>query len=327
MNRFFAAILLTCLAGSPVLASSTPPERFDFIEKKAEGWFWYQDDPTPPEKKKPEPKKKPKPNVVVIKPPEKPEEPKEEAPKGPAPLSAAWLTENLPKYLNMALDDPSRENITAYMYLQRLAVDKSQRFSDGMQAAVVGDPYLDESARRPLSTFGAQVLNEESNKHTKAVLASLSEKVGIWFFFKSDCPQSEVQVRIQEKLKSEYGLSTYPISLDGAGLRSGAFPEFVVDKGHSEKLSVVSTPAMFLVHPASSGIVPLGQGAVALDEMEKRVLVAATSAGWLTPEDYQRTRPMQGPVLDPKALEGMDEKDIQNPMNIIQILRENLSRQ
>lgn len=285
-----------------------------FFERKAEGWFWYEDPPKvkePEKKTKPTPKPTPKPEVVA-------------APVEPPPFSAEWITINQPKYLNRALDEPSPENVAAYYYLQRVMMDKSQRFSDMSQAVVVGDPILDESTRRPLASFGAAQASRESHAETNALLSKLGQDIGIWFFFQSSCSFCEKQVGVQEMLAQAYGIKTYAISLDGKPLASGKFPNYVVDQGQSRQLNVVQTPAMFLAKPSTGELAPLGQGMLALDELKKRILIASSSAGWITESMFEKTRPVQGPLLDTAALNDLQNNQ-QDPNKIIEILRQQLA--
>jgi conjugal transfer pilus assembly protein TraF len=317
-------LMVLCVLSIATLSYANTGQN-SFWERKAEGWFWYQRTPEPPKKTEPPKPEKKKDSVVVIS-PQKPIEPSEPELAGPAPMSAAWLEENLPKYLETALDDPSQENITAYLYLQRLAVDKSQRFADGAQAAIIADPLLDESTRRPLATFGAKNATAESHHYTRQLLTDLGKDVGVWLFFKSDCPYSDSQAAVQKMLENEYGIHTFAISLDGKGLPSGAFPQFAIDQGQSKDLQVVQTPALFLANPKTNQVVPIGQGNLAHDEMKKRILIASTAVGWLSPEDFAKSRPANGPVLDPNSLQDVTEDEIKDPQRVIEILRTRLSQ-
>lgn len=299
----------------PAIASAT------FFERKGEGWFWYHDEqiiqPIEPDLV-PEP-----PPIAVVPPPPPEKEPEVElVVEGHAPLSSAWLEENMMTYLQTAMDNPTQENIRAYLYLQRIAMDRSQRFAEGAQRAVIADPVLDESIRRPLATFGAQTASQSAKREAEDILNTLSDKVGIWLFFKSDCLLSSRQYQVQHHVEKIYGIKTFAISLDGQPMPDGTFPEYVKDQGQSKQLQVLQTPAMFLVNLATKEIVPIGQGNLAVPEMERRMLITATSIGWLSPEDFERTRPMQGPLF--ASTEDIKSEDIEDPANLIEILRNRL---
>ena len=317
MRRLLIILLLLLIATNAVCA--TPR---NFYERKSEGWFWHQDPPVP---KEPEKKEEPKP---VPPPVEDPEVAETTEDPGPAPMSAAWIREHMQEYLDRATDDPTPENVSAYFYLQRLMMDKSQRFADVSQRVVYGDAMLDESVRHPIATFGSGEAARQSNQKINELLATLSKKVGIWFFFQSTCGFCEKQAPVMMMLEQRYGFKIYPISLDGAGLKSGAMPNYVVDRGQSAQLNVMQTPAMFLVNPETKEISPLGQGALALEELRKRILVAAMNAGWISEEMYNDTRSVQGPLLEQPTKQDQENEDElkENPNLLIELLRKQLQQ-
>jgi conjugal transfer pilus assembly protein TraF len=90
-----------------------------FFQGKEEGWFWYKD-----------PKERP------VQLPPKSMLPLPAKPKETEPLSVEWLKKQMPVLLDRAIDNPTRENVEAYLYAQRLAMDKSQRFAEMSQRVV-----------------------------------------------------------------------------------------------------------------------------------------------------------------------------------------------
>ena len=91
-----------------------------------------------------------------------------------APLSAAWLRANLERFRDQAIDDPTTRNVALYLYLQRLVLDKAERFAEATQRAVWADPLLDETTRRPLATFAANLVNREAGAAREAALAAIA---------------------------------------------------------------------------------------------------------------------------------------------------------
>ncbi len=63
---------------------------------------------------------------------------------------------------------------------------------------------------------------------------------------------------------------------------------------------------------------------LALDELKKRILIASSSAGWITESMFEKTRPVQGPLLDTAALNDLQNNQ-QDPNKIIEILRQQLA--
>lgn len=288
--------LLPALAG---LATPCVAAAEDWKKSPADGWFWYIDPPAPEEQE-------PTPTAQPPAPPK--QETKAEVPKVPEPpvaatptpadkpeskpLSSAWIRENLPILLDRAIDDPTPENVRTYLYVQRVAMDKSSKFSDVSQAVAMGDPNVDESARRPLNAFGASAANREAVDNRRRVFDKLAKTTGVWYFYRSDCHYCEQQGPILSGIEQGYGLTIFPISMDGGAPPSGTFTQKPrMDSGQSTKLGVQATPALYLVQPGSGSILPLSQGLLAEDQLISRIILAAHSAKWISDEEYQSTRP------------------------------------
>ena len=246
------------------------------------GWFWYEDPP----------------DEIV---PEEPEElplealpqttiPEPRKPEGPPMLSAEWIRQNLKKYRLLAIDDPTPENVAAYMYIQRVMLDKSQRFAEQVKHVVQLDPYLDQGTRRPIASYGGAQFSREARAATQYLLAQIAKQAGIFFFFQGRCSHCEIQAPVLKSLQDRYDFTIFPVSIDGRPLQNKVFPEYVRDQGQARKLKVIQTPAMFLGRPDTKDIFPLGQSTLSRDQLEKRILVAARDAGWITPEEYNRTQ-------------------------------------
>ena len=46
------------------------------------------------------------------------------------PFSAAWFREHMQSFMDKAIDEPTNENVRAYLYLQRVMMDKGSQFAD-----------------------------------------------------------------------------------------------------------------------------------------------------------------------------------------------------
>ncbi len=280
-----------------------------FINRKSEGWFWYEVEPEPVEpvlEKKEEPK-------IVVSEQSKPEDTKP-VDQGPAPLSAAWFRENLPKYKDAAWDNPTIENVKAYLYLQRFVMDRAEQFSDTWELAMTGDPFLDEISRRPSATFGNTVLDSAAGKAQEELISSIAKKAGIFFFFKSDCEMCEAQAPVIEMFTRSSGFAVVPVSTDGKPLVSGIFKDFRKDKGHAKLMGVSSLPATYLMTKDGS-FESVGQGVMSHSELQKRVLIAAKRNGWVSDEEFNKTRP----VLNLQN----NVAEIVNPEDLVKLLSDN----
>ena len=279
-------------------ASDVPPPVRPFAGPAADGFFWYRDPkPTPPPEEIPEPT--PAPPPVAEAPPEAPA-PSSTPPPGPAPFSSAWIREQMPIFLDRAIDDPTPENVSAYFALQRLTLDRSQRFAEVSQQVVMGQAMLDESFRRPLNTFGAMAQARTAQAERARVFGELKDKVGIWYFYRADCGYCVQQGPILKSLAKDYGFTITAISMDGRPPPSGDFPGFANDQGQAAFLGVQATPAIFVVRPDTQEVVPISQGLINIGEFMDRAILASHKTGWITDEQYQLTKPITitGPQID-----------------------------
>lgn len=298
--------------------------------RKAEGWHWYKD-PVPEE-----------PEEVL--PPAPPEEPKDEEkeerivplmtpaptaaqskPEEPVAFSQAWLQKMIPVYLMNAVDHPTPENIEAFYVLQRIAMDKAERFARMAEQVRVGNRLIDETFRRPTSNFGLQDIDKEADRRTAELLAKVADFSGLFFFFKEGCPFCERQAPIIKELERK-GFSVIAVSLDGGTLHTARFDRVVRDNGQAALLNVQATPAVFLANPKTGTIALLGESLMAQSELERRILLVAARNEWITQEELAQTRHESDPgnAVDlskdlPKLVEALQEAE-RNPQKIVDVL-------
>lgn len=270
-----------------------------FYQDKERGWFWYED-PEPEPEKIPEP---PKPVVTAPK-PEKENPPKTQQEGGPMPGSVAWIKANLPKLREIAIDNPSDENIQAYYYAQRLMMDKSEHFSRRSQEVIRNDPLLDEDLRYPVTNAASDAIASAAGKQKEALMKMIAGNAGLIFFFRGeDCALCEQTVSAVTGMQHKYGFTVIPISLDGKGLPSGAFPQFKHDNGLADHLGVITAPALALAVPPSSSEI-ISYSAISMETAVSRILFAGKKAGLITEQEYNATSRLSTiGLIDGRALE------------------------
>jgi conjugal transfer pilus assembly protein TraF len=295
-----AVLALAFRSGLPVRAEGGQ----NWLTDHERGWFWYE--PIPEEI--PEEPLEPPPVPPQVSAPVPPQ------PQGPPPLSAEWIRENLEKYQRAAIDHPTPENVAAFLYIQRVMLDKSQRFAEQVKHMVQLDPLLDQGTRRPLASYGGAQFSREALAARQRLLMEIARQAGIFFFFQGGCGHCDIQAPVLKGLEQRYGFVVFPISLDGQPLKNHDFPEYALDRGQARRLQVIQTPAMFLGQPKTRNIIPLGQSTLSRDQLEDRILTAARDAGWITPAEHESTRGFKMEMaldLTPEAFPtGMNEKDL-----------------
>lgn len=240
------------------------------------GWFWY-DDPAESETAAPPP---PLPPVAQSQAPTQANEP----PIG----SVAWIAANIDKIRDRAIDNPTKDNVELFAYVQKLAMDKSEVFANNYIQYVAANPALDETSQHPTSGYANFTVNQAVDKGRTEAMAKVAQKTAIWFFFKSDCPYCQRQTPLLKMMAAKYGFDVLPISLDNLPLVNGDYPNWVTDQGQGRALGVTVTPTMYLVHPDTKQVVFLEAGLRALPELETRVMEVARANNWLSDQDYQK---------------------------------------
>ncbi|MDM1717437.1 conjugal transfer protein TraF [Thiopseudomonas alkaliphila] len=283
LKNIVSAVLL---ATSTIAGAASYADDSRFYNRKSEGWFWYNE----------EPELEPEPEI----PPQKPEvaeapapAPKKEKKKKPEvePFSAEWVRVMLPKYQDKAWSEPTIENVRAYYYLQRFAIDRSEQFALAAQLAVMGDPLLDEAARRPLSSFAVHELDRKKDDESRLMVREIANRAGIFFFFGPNCDGCEIQAPIIRDLAAQDGFHVLPIAVGDAKLHSVQFENIRQDEGHADQLGVMTYPATYLATP-DGGFSVVGQGAFALSEIRQRIILAAKAADIITDDEFGKTRPI-----------------------------------
>lgn len=170
-----------------------------------------------------------------------------------------------------AILEPTSDNIIAYVRYQREQLDRASTFADVWERAIWQHPDLDYTLQRPVSTLGKTAWLAQRKTDREAVIASLSQRYGLFFFYSSSCGACEVFSPIVRTLSDKYHLSVLPVSMDGGP--SSAFPRFVVNQGQYEKMGLEGgqVPALVLFDTYLKKPIPIGYGIMAEDEVLQRL--------------------------------------------------------
>lgn len=270
LKSLLSLALLVSVALPSFAQESSGTDAAGFLQRKGEGWFWYQD-PKEAVKKAPVPASTP---VAA--------EPAKSVPKaGPEPFSVEWLRKAMPKLLDEAIDNPTKDNVEAYLYAQRVTMDKSQRYAEMTQQVVATDPFLDENNRVPLDSLGKAVFRRGFSADNDAAMKYVSQIGGLWLFMDSTCSYCQPQADTVQHLAKKYGMSAKFISMDGKGLPNVS--DFVRDNGTAHMLNLRLTPTTVLVIPPNNYYI-VSQGMMAQDQLEDRIITAVDANNLFPPE-------------------------------------------
>lgn len=292
------------LAGTACLAQGQAPSYSQFEPFKGDGYYWYA-------KPAPEPQKPASAPVPAV--------PKQDAPKKSEPLSMKWLRENMPVLLEKAVDNPTQENVSNYMYAQRVLLDKSQNFSSKVKDVVATDPFLDENNRVPISQFANTAFQRKSQQDQSEMIKLLASRSGIWLF--TDKPERCMACKDYESnvltgnsgvsgLVKEFGFNYRSIDVSTEQGRNAA-----------KRFGLKVTPTTVLVAPPNKFIL-LSQGLMAEDALRERLLIGARMAGILTAQESALTLPYNKGLLQNSDIDLPTENT--NPTDVMDTLRNHI---
>ena len=293
-----------------------------FYDRKSEGWFWYEPEPEPELEQE---EKLPEPVATAPQEAESKEETKEVV------VNVAWLRDNLPKLRDAAIDDPTYDNVRRYFYAQRVMMDKASKFASVSQEVSKFEVPLDETLRRPENQTALYDSKLFAKQHRSGLLKELSEQVGLFFFYSSNCSYCMKQAPLLKRFSKETGLEVLAVSLDGRPLPNDEFPDYVTDPGTlREKLRVMVTPTIYLVKKDGSEFHNIAAGLTAPDELMRRAIMLANRQGWITEEQYNSTKEVKEILLADSTKEELKvdpDKVYSDPNYLANKLREKFQSQ
>lgn len=217
-----------------------------FWIERTVGWQWYQD----PENTKPEAI-----NVAV----------------STDPIAAmAVVRHRVQQTLDLAILNPTEENIQRYIALQNQLGERAERFADIWRSVLLKDPALDYSLKHPTNQIAKQIDLDRTRQQEEDQIKQLAKHHGLFFFYRSTCPYCQRFAPIVKHFSMRYGLAVIPITTDGVSLPE--FPHSHRDQGQAARLKVTVEPALFTADPQSHRIIPVSFGLLSEDELRQRLL-------------------------------------------------------
>ncbi len=185
----------------------------------------------------------------------------------------AAITKQLDELKARAILEPTETNVIAYVRFQREQLDRASTFSDTWQRALWQNPDLDYTLQRPVSTVGKRLWLDNRQADRDAVLTSLGQRYGLFYFYAQSCGACEVFAPILRSVTDSHRMSVMAVSMDGGPSRD--FPNYVVDSGQRSRMGVPGneTPALVLFDTQTKRTIPVGYGVLSADEIMDRIFM------------------------------------------------------
>jgi conjugal transfer pilus assembly protein TraF len=228
------------------------PATDDFYcgERKLGEWF-YCSDPRPTD-----------PGAVIPPPP-----------RQSAAERIAAISKQLDELKARAILEPTDANVIAYVRFQREQLDRASTFADTWQRALWQNPDLDYTLQRPVSTVAKRAWLDNRAADRDAVLTSLGQRYGLFYFFAQSCGACEIFAPILRSVTDSHRMTVMAVSMDGGP--SKEFPNYVVDSGQRRRMGLTGneTPALVLFDTVTKRTIPVGYGILTTDEIMDRIFM------------------------------------------------------
>ena len=170
-----------------------------------------------------------------------------------------------------AILNPTRENVTAYLWLQQETLQRAAAFSDAFRRTVWATPELDYTLRRPVGALAKQVWSDGRRQARDAALARLGERYGLIYLGHAGCAGCKVFGPLLRAFAQRHNLDVLAVSLTGEALEG--WPEAVADQGRAARLGLgnAPVPALVLFDTNTKRVLPVGFGVMAEDQMADRI--------------------------------------------------------
>lgn len=219
-----------------------------WLERKAEGWAWYED----------------KIKKIEVVEEEKPDQPVS------AQEQLAEVKKVLEEKLADAILNPSDESIAAYMREQQKWINQSARFSETWTKLLLKHPDLDLTIQNPVSQYGIQLKKSIDAEELTQKIAELAKDHGLFFFYQGESKISQALAKVIGYFSKRHGWEVIPISKDGVFLED--FPNSKMNNGIIERFDIQALPSIFIVNPEEKTAIPIAYGLVSVDQIEENIL-------------------------------------------------------
>lgn len=186
-------------------------------------------------------------------------------------LPAAWLKVLLTAKREAALDQQIESNLLAYLRVHKETFNRSQRFTDMWQTVVWTHPEVDFTAGNPSSIVGHEIYAEQKKVEEEQLLASMRDRMGLFFFYTSTCPFCQKQSQLLKVFADTYGISVKPVTRDGRSLVE--WPDSEMDNGMGDQIGVNKVPVIYMAIPEEQFLVPIGAGVLTVQELHDRMVM------------------------------------------------------
>lgn len=202
----------------------------------------------------------------------KDKKPTESATKRLAKLQADYKESQAEAVLN-----PTVENVSKAASMRLYMINKSKDYATSYQKALLQSPELSHQMKFPTQQYARKIYEQEEGKKIDKAIKLISDKYGLFFFYKGDDPYAAAMAKQIQQLANSYGFVLIGISMDGKKIPK--LKDQRVNSGQAEKFGVKAYPALFIADPKAERVYPLSYGFISTSALKKSIYNVATNYG------------------------------------------------
>ena len=250
MQRLRIVIQLALLFTLPGISLAEKATVKDWIRSNPNSWHFYENKP-PQEQEEIEKLAREYAEFVS-------------APSAPV-MSSEWIKDNLPKFRRDAADNPTKENVLAYLYMEKVLRDRGKALGIAAKKYAQMDPYLDASHKSSSSRSRARNDRKKFILRKREVAHQLlaSQKIGLWIFYNSkSCDLCEKSFKIYKDMLDSSKAPALIVATDGVAPGYEVVKDIPVkfDTNMAKKHNITEFPTVFAYNLETKEFVQVVRG-------------------------------------------------------------------
>lgn len=204
----------------------------------------------------------------------------EDAPKNPEEMKTVEeLRAEAQRRLNVAVMDPTEENLKSYLAINTLMLEKSTVFAQRWKETLWANPNFDHTVVHPNANFAQVALKDEAKQTKSDLLKALASQAGLVVLVQAGCSFCSLMAPVINRLQEESGFNVLAITIKGGIPQE--WPTAKPDNGIVRRLMTLSgsvptvTPAVFLVDRKGQKAQLIASGALSLEDLKERLVQAS----------------------------------------------------
>jgi len=177
-------------------------------------------------------------------------------------LSATEYKKMYEHVTNIAVMQPTKQNIAAYMYMTNFTRVKSLIFAHAVTDYTMNNPKYNMIKKLGETSWSYDAYHSQQNDKVKKMIESHRKNLGIIVFIKYGCPFCEKQLPVLNWLQSDYHIDVVAVSLNQCPANTSNI-QCMVDPAAFKLYNIQYEPTMVLVIKQANGtpkFEPVGVG-------------------------------------------------------------------